>query len=216
MKLGDYAVQIHGGRERDTGYVEIAHDTKYTILLSNDGELNCDAVVEIDGKEVGIWRVDSGENISIERPVHDTGLFTFYKLGSSEAEKIGLVRNDKLGLLSVLFKSEKPPVYTGGTVYCYPSFYSAGGTGLSGKSEQKFIDVKPLDYNESAFVQINLRLVCNDDEPRPLTPNSTLIPPPICPSNELISIGYAAEKCNLAHNKLIQWLREKHLLTAEN
>ncbi|MCI5219945.1 MAG: hypothetical protein D3914_12355, partial [Candidatus Electrothrix sp. LOE2] len=53
----------------------------------------------------------------------------------------------------------------------------AGGTGLSGKSEQEFHTVQPLDYDETGFVRINLRLVCETDEPRPLTPISTPIPP---------------------------------------
>jgi hypothetical protein len=194
MKLGDYAVQIQGGLERGSGYVEMAHNTKYKLLLSNDSSLNCDAAVEIDGKEVGIWRVYSGKNICIERPVHDTGQFTFYKLDSSEAGKIGLVRNDKLGLISVLFKPEKPPApvveddchyFDDFESFDFDDFAvddscSAGGTGLSGKSEQKFIDVQRLDYNEAAFVQIHLRLVCKDDEPRPLTPLSTSIPPSLC------------------------------------
>lgn len=199
MKLGNYAVQIQGGLERDNGYVEMTHNTKYAILLSNDSELNCDAVVEIDGKQVGIWRVSSAKDIQIERPVHDTGLFTFYKLDSSESRKIGLVRNDNLGLISVLFKPEKPPIpvdfdlsmfddenaeFDGDVEFDLSSFddddsYSAGGTGLSGKSEQKFIDVKALDYNESAFVQIHLRLICKEEAPRPLTPISTQIPPPL-------------------------------------
>ena len=200
MKLGNYTVQIQGGLERDNGYVEMTHNTKYTILLSNDSELNSDAVVEIDGKQVGIWRVSSGKSIQIERPVHDTGHFTFYKLDSSESRKIGLVRNDKLGLISVLFKPEKPiiPVdfdlmfddenvdFDGDveefdlSMFDEPDSYSAGGTGLSGKSEQKFIDVKALDYNEAAFVQIHLRLICKEEQPRPLTPISTQIPPPLC------------------------------------
>ncbi|MCI5129851.1 MAG: hypothetical protein D3907_15520, partial [Candidatus Electrothrix sp. AUS3] len=55
----------------------------------------------------------------------------------------------------------------------------AGGTGLSGKSEQEFRTAQPIDYDETGFVQINLRLVCETDEPRPLTPVSTPIPPPL-------------------------------------
>ncbi len=55
----------------------------------------------------------------------------------------------------------------------------AGGTGLSGKSKQEFRSVEPLDYDETGFVQINLRLVCQTDEPRPLTPASTPVPPPL-------------------------------------
>jgi hypothetical protein len=190
MKLDNFSVKIQDGKERVTGYVEMAHNTKYMITLSNDSKLDCDASVEIDGKEVGIWRVYAGKNISIERPAHDTGQFTFYKLGSSEAHKIGLTRNDKLGLISVLFKPEKAKkhheFHDAGIFDVIldddiPDVsYSAGGTGLSGKSEQQFIDVQPLDYDEAAFVHIHLRLVCNDDEPRPLTPRSTSIPPSLC------------------------------------
>ncbi|MCI5131036.1 MAG: hypothetical protein D3904_05810 [Candidatus Electrothrix sp. EH2] len=55
----------------------------------------------------------------------------------------------------------------------------AGGTGLSGKSEQEFRTAESLDYDETGFVQINLRLVCKVDQPRPLTPSSTPIPPPL-------------------------------------
>jgi hypothetical protein len=181
MKLGDYSVQIQGGLERDTGYVEITHNTKYKILLSNDSFVDCDAAVEIDGKEVGLWRIYSGKNICIERPVNDTGQFTFYKLDSSEAGKIGLAPNDKLGLITVLFK---PAVLFNPDklVFRHPmkKQFRSGGTGLSGKSEQKFVDVPRLNYDESAFVQIHLRLVCNDDEPRPLMPLSTSIPPSLC------------------------------------
>ena len=201
MKLGEYAVQIQGGRELDNGYVEMAHNTKYKILLSNDSELDCDAVVEIDGKEVGIWRARSGKSICIERPVHDTGQFTFYKLDTPEGRKIGLVANNKLGLISTLFKPEKPKAPTLDSFdfddFTHDSFdfdpegdsfdfdfddFSAEGTGLSGKSEQQFINVEALDYNEAGFVQIHLRLICHDnnDEPRPLTPISTPIPPPLC------------------------------------
>lgn len=187
MKLRNFSMKIEGGRERITGYVEMAHNTKYAVILSNDSPLDCDAVVEIDGKEVGIWRVYSGKSIRIERPVHDTGQFTFYKFDSSEGGKIGLVRNDKLGLISVLFKPEKISRMLFSDCLDFDDYIdlddetscSAGGTGLSGRSEQEFIDVQPLDYDKAAFVQIHLRLVCNNDEPRPLRPISTVIPPPL-------------------------------------
>jgi hypothetical protein len=56
----------------------------------------------------------------------------------------------------------------------------AGGTGLSGKSNQRFVDVGPLDYDYSRQTTINLRLVprtSNGDEPRPLTTASNPVPP---------------------------------------
>jgi hypothetical protein len=64
--------------------------------------------------------------------------------------------------------------------------YSSGGTGLSGNSNQKFHSVAELNYDESRFVTINLRLVAAKDEPRelksarPLKPlNSNPVPDPV-------------------------------------
>ena len=123
--------------------------------------------------------IPSGKSIALERPVHDTGHFTFYKFDSPDAQKAGLVLDDKLGLISVLFKPEKPPVYVDSDNIKYSTRNLSGGTGLSGKSEQEFRDVEPLNYDEASFVQIHLRLGCEVDEPRHLTPASTPVPPPI-------------------------------------
>ena len=176
MRLGYFSVEIPEGNELINGYVDIDHNIKYSIQLSNSGERPCDAEVEVDGKLVGIWRVPSGSHIALERPVHDTGHFTFYRFDSAEAQKAGLVQSEKLGLISVLFKPEKPPVESD---IKYSTRSAPGGTGLSGKSEQKFRDVQALDYDEAGFVQIHLRLGCKADEPRPLTPVSTPVPPPL-------------------------------------
>lgn len=54
------------------------------------------------------------------------------------------------------------------------------GTGLSGKSNQSFYDVPPLDYDYSQQTVIHLRLISpRDNGPRPLTSYSTPIPPPV-------------------------------------
>lgn len=177
MRLENFAVVIPEGREQASGYVEMDHGVKYTIKLSNSGQLRCDAEVQIDGKMVGVWRVPSEKTIIIERPVHDTGRFTFYLYDTLEARKAGLVKGDKLGLVSVLFKPEKK--YEVKDIDIRFALAEPGGTGLSGKSRQQFREVQPLDYDESAFVCIHVRLVGNIDEPRPLTPASTPIPPPI-------------------------------------
>ncbi len=183
MRLGNFSVEIPQGRELDSGYVAMRHNTKYAIRLSNFSHLRCDAEVEIDGKLVGIWRVPSEQSIFIERPVHDTGCFTFYKTGTVESKKAALVSSDKLGLLSVLFKPEEEQTsFLDFDLDCCLSFdeeLEAGGTGLSGKSGQTFNTVQPLDYDETGFVQIHLRLGCGADEPRPLTPVSTPVPPPL-------------------------------------
>lgn len=53
----------------------------------------------------------------------------------------------------------------------------SGGTGLSGESSQQFYTVGPLDYDESQTTTINLRLVADNNEPRPLTQSSNPVPP---------------------------------------
>lgn len=62
--------------------------------------------------------------------------------------------------------------------------YSAGGTGLSGSSNQRFRTVENLDYDDpSTFVRINLRLVAAQDSPRTLVsagyPMSNPVPRPL-------------------------------------
>ncbi len=175
MRLGNFSVEIQQGKEIDSGYVVMKHDMKYAIRLSNFGDLRCDTEVKIDGKVVGGWRVPSNDSIVIERPAHDTGCFTFYKTETCEAKKVGLVRSEELGLITVLFMPEEE-VESWGALVCVRDF-EAGGTGLSGRSDQEFHTVQPLDYDKTGFVRINLRLVCETDEPRPLTPVSTPVPP---------------------------------------
>ncbi len=188
MRLGNFSVEIPQGEMLKSGYVAMRHDTKYTVVLSNSGDVRCDAEVEIDGKSVGVWRIQSHDSIVIERPVHDAGCFTFYKIGTREARKAAIVRSDKLGLITVLFKPERKPEIPDfddsddldfSLSYDNEDGLEAGGTGLSGKSKQEFRSVEPLDYDEAGFVKINLRLVCQTDEPRPLTPASTPVPPPL-------------------------------------
>lgn len=57
---------------------------------------------------------------------------------------------------------------------------SAGITGLTGQSDQKFFSVAELDYDPAEEVTIHLRLVCGDSV-RPLvgSPRETPIPPPV-------------------------------------
>ena len=177
--LGNFSVEIPEGNKQVDGYVDIDHNTKYSIKISNAGDRPCDAEVGVDGKQVGIWRLPSGKSVVLERPAHDTGRFTFYKFDSAEAQKAELDLDDNIGLVSVLFKPEKPPVYTDSETKYSIRDFEPGGTGLSGKSEQRFKEVRALDYDESSFVQIHLRLGCKVDEPRPLTLISTPVPPPI-------------------------------------
>lgn len=174
MKLKEFAVSIPEGKETQDGYVHLTHATQYTIQLQNDSSDRCDAEVYIDAQRVGIWRVNESSTIRLERPVHDTGRFTFYEVGTSEATKAGVRDGSDTGLIRVLFKPE-----TRSTILHAAAPTRAGGTGLSGHSEQNFTSVSTLDYDETRFVTINLRLVSSVNEPRPLFPNSTPVPPPV-------------------------------------
>ena len=119
MRLNNFSVRVPEGTEIAGGYVEINHGTQYTLRLRNGWySRKCDAKVMIDGKHVGTWRIPSGESIVIERPVHDTGRFTYYKSGTKDAKDAGLnsVDADDLGLIQVVFTPEKQFYW-----YTYPA-----------------------------------------------------------------------------------------------
>jgi hypothetical protein len=175
MKLNGFSVTIPEGKETADGYVQMKHGTQYTILLQNESHRRCDAEVYLDEQLVGIWRINCNSTAPIERPVHDHGRFTFYQVATPEALKAGISENSSTGLIRVLFKPEQ--IYLKSAPLASRAFM-AGGTGLSGHSEQEFITVEALDYAPEDFVTINLRLVSLVDEPRPLF-NSTPIPPAV-------------------------------------
>ena len=176
MNLRHYSVIIAQGDESSDGYVCLKHGTPYTIELRNDDDSRCDAEVFIDGQRAGLWRVESKKPLRLERPSHDTGRFTFYATGTKEAAKAGIVAKDTTGLISVIFKPEVRTV----RIHMAPPMLLPGGTGLSGRSEQRFTKAEQIDYGRpESFVTINLRLVTAADEPRPLFARSTPVPLPV-------------------------------------
>jgi len=180
MLLEGFSLVIPEGNETPEGYVEMVHDTQYTIQLTNNATCRmADVAIHIDGKHVGTWRLNPDSVIKIERPVNDTGKFTFYKYGTSESEKAGLKNNEMLGLITAIFKPEYFPAITLGDLWDDDS-NCTGGTGLSGESRQKFNTVKALKYDSEGQVTINLRLVVTKDTGvRSLRPVSNPIPPPL-------------------------------------
>lgn len=194
MYLNNFSVRIPEGNEVSGGYVEMEHGKQYALVLRNSRPRRCDARVEVDGKHVGTWRIDSHSILALERPVHDDGRFTFYQVGTSEAGKAHLDPHDpNLGLIKVTFTPEREreeltakAIYAGASAASAPSSYagmpasrSAGGTGLSGHSGQRFQSVRELEYDYTQQTVIHLRLVSQSNEPRPLTSFSSPIPPAI-------------------------------------
>jgi hypothetical protein len=195
MRLQDYSVAIPQGTETGNGYVEMAHGSQYNLLLSNHSGRKTDAEVYVDGKSVGVFRLDPYQSWSIERPVNEKKLFTFFNDGSAEfyQSDLGNVSKNDLGLITVIFKPEKrvQPTYkyrgpsgqSINTMYsCSTSEYSSGGTGLTGRSNQEFREVKNLEYSNDEFLSINLRLVSrnrNTVSPLKALTRSTPIPKPV-------------------------------------
>lgn len=253
MELNGFGVTVPQGKETPEGYVELEHGTKYTLALKNTRSVRCDARVEIDGKHVGSWRVKPNTVIVLERPLHNAGKFTFYRVGTVEADKLGMSKsNPERGLLRVQFipelkevdlfsklddlsvnfeeslESQFAALESGSdaeaelhadldaeleamkaellgplpmssqqtdvnadpelealrirldlpgpaTTSRSPSrSVTAGTTGLSGKSEQKFVDAQPIKHDFSQTTIIHLRLVA----PK-YSPVSNPVPPPI-------------------------------------
>lgn len=192
MYLQGYSVCVNPGRQTSEGYVIVNHGAPYSITLYNANSERCDAYLCIDDKFIGCYRIQSRGHITIERPLNDTGKFTFYRNGSDEFRAVygnDVDRQDR-GLIKVVFRPERVPAVTSvtinepwfaGTLTTYTANATrccnleSGATGLSGVSHQKFDSTAPLDYDPDRAVTIYLRLVVNDD-PRPLKAVSSPIP----------------------------------------
>ncbi|WP_072622502.1 hypothetical protein [Spirulina major] len=186
MEINSFSLTIQPGKETPNGYVELPHNTPYTLHLRNEHRQRCDAKVMIDGKPVGTWRIPAVSLITLERPVNDTGRFTFYAIATPEAQQAGLAAHDpNLGVVQVVFTPELPappppasaPFSAG---YLAGSSRRAGGTGLSGQSDQQFGVAAPIQQDLSQQTTISLRLIATPQaQPRPLRPLSNPVPPPI-------------------------------------
>lgn len=166
MQIGDFRVTILEGINRPDGYVEMSHGQKYTISLHNSANKRAAADIWIDGKNIGTFRLNSSQTLTLEHPSKDNGQFTFYKDGTREAlaAELDKVSKSDRGLIMVIFKPEKItedieyeleyplyPVY--GSYIQYPTYNSVqdkskeseirsfGITNMSSFSQQSKLDV---------------------------------------------------------------------------
>lgn len=178
MNNTEFEVEIPKGKELENGYVEMHHNTQYSLTLKNHRNVRCDSEVVIDGIHVGTWRIEKNGEVRIERPVHDTGHFTFFAVGTEEARIAGIVKSPENGLVSVTFTPEitrDPHV-----LYAAPPADCAqGATGLTGESKQRFVDADDIEHDTERAFTIHRRLVSARPDIRPLAPRSTPIPPPL-------------------------------------
>jgi hypothetical protein len=206
MQFENFGLTIRGGNEDANGYVVMNHGQQYEVILSNNRPTRCNTALSIDGKEVGVYRIEGRSSITLERPLYDQGHFTFYKQNSVEGQAAHLPLGDVLGLVQAVFTPERQAVpFPFGYEWTQqwpqgmtlgdddqdapepspaPSparSYEAGGTGLSGHSQQEFHNAEAITLDEEAKVTMTLRLVAQKREmPRPLpSMRSTPVPPPV-------------------------------------
>jgi hypothetical protein len=111
MQLNGFRVTIPEAKEENSeGHVVLSHGQNFRISLHNAHKYNgrgtpSDCEVYVQGEYVGTYHVPAGQTVILEHPIHDSGKFTAYRNGSSEAQQIGLDPNsDDNGLIKVVWK----------------------------------------------------------------------------------------------------------------
>ncbi len=100
-------------KKNDSYYVEMPEDNiQYRIRLKNSGAPKCDAVVTIDGKNMGKFRINSYSHMVLERPADVERRFTFFVGGSDGSKQGGYQPKERNnGLIEVVFKPEKQLIH---------------------------------------------------------------------------------------------------------
>lgn len=199
MNINGFSLQIHPGTEDEHGYVEIPHNTQYTIRIGNNWVRRALATIEVDGKFVGRFVVPSNNQIRLETNESNGGKFTFLQKGTDEfaVAELHQVITASLGVVTCSIAPETAAVRSAVvnvleskawrrdhvpqvTTMNYTSGGS-GGTGLTGQSRQTFQTVSDFPLDESERTVISLRLI--PPRLRPLKPTVTFrgnpVPPPL-------------------------------------
>lgn len=108
-------------------YFSIPNFSEYKIKLINNKEVRCDAVVSVDGENIGTWRVPAFDSITILRPANVNRKLIFVKEDSYTAKYAGVTKNDSNnGLITVVFKPELETIHPYESGFGYvrsPTFY---------------------------------------------------------------------------------------------
>lgn len=87
MQLANFGLVIPEGRELHSQHVIMQHGQQYRIQVSNLSSRRCDAVVSLDGDEIGTYRLSAGQVWAIEHPSDSQKCFTFYASGTVALRK---------------------------------------------------------------------------------------------------------------------------------
>lgn len=93
-------------------YFSLPNFSEYKLKLINNRPTRCDAVVSIDGEDIGTWRVNAYSSIMIERPANVNRRFIFVKEFYKKSHDIDGVDVGRIdpnnGVITVVFKPEYP------------------------------------------------------------------------------------------------------------
>lgn len=110
-RVGEFSVIVPQGVERESGYVRLVHGTPYAPQLRSHCPYPADAEVTVDGRPVGVFRVEARGSVTVETPPDDAGRgrLTFYAAATEEGAAAGggAVAADDRGLLKVVFRPGK-------------------------------------------------------------------------------------------------------------
>lgn len=113
MHIGNFSLMIPEGVEGGSGHVTMQHNQVYTLnMINHDHSRRCDAIVVVDGKRIGGYRLNCGEAMRLECPSNEEkGRFTFLREDSKEAAEanVGGIANPNRGLITVEFRPERYP-----------------------------------------------------------------------------------------------------------
>lgn len=133
MHLNGFDVSLTEAQEEDSdGYAILEHGQSFKIRLHNSHKNSgickpSDAEIYVQGKYCGTFRVPYGQTVVLERPLNDSGRFTAYKNGTSDAVLAGIDPNSEdNGLIKVVWKPGhyqqkiEPEVYWPKAIYNEP------------------------------------------------------------------------------------------------
>lgn len=163
-------------------YYAVPDGSYYNIILKNPFSVKCDAQVAIDGTDVGTWRLNGCERVTIKRPANVDRRFRFVSEKGTAAVVAGVepgVINN--GLITVDFTPERQyvPIYDlsirasalgapmrQGYNSSLPSPYlkrpsfESGATILAGPSNQQFGQAERIRLDGRLTRTFHVRLVC--------------------------------------------------------
>jgi hypothetical protein len=116
VTIGDFTLQIytpHGYAKlipnSYAAFFQLYDNSEYSIVLKNNGPTKCDASIDIDGENIGNWRLEAGLSGLINHPMSNKRKFVFKNADNFEYKeelKNGQIEYPANGKISVTFKPE--------------------------------------------------------------------------------------------------------------